>query len=191
MSDEHPRPSPQPMTPPGDEAEQAQQGVPAEQGDPWLAPAPPATGVGSVPPAAPGLPAADSASTPEEPRPAGVRDRVWSLRTVAATAITAVALSGAGGAALAAVSGGSEDGGGFGHGGFRPPGAVNRQGPGLTNGQLPGQRNGQVPGQVPGGLNGQIPDPSDGELPDRPRTDRVPGQVPSTPPESEARARTT
>jgi len=78
-------------------------------------------------------PAADQPAhqSPQAPGPSA-GDRVWSLRTVVAAAITAVALSGVGGAALAAASdGGSDQGGRPGRGGFGgPPG---------TNGQLPGR----------------------------------------------------
>lgn len=77
-----------------------------------------------VPAPAPGRPAGRLS-----PLAAGATARVWSLRTVAATAVTAVALSGVGGAALAAASdGGSGQGGrpgaGFGAGatGQQPPG---------------------------------------------------------------------
>jgi hypothetical protein len=79
--------------------------------------------------------------------PAGVGDRIWSLPTVVAAAIAVVALSGAGGAALAAVSdGGANDRGAFGRPGFGPP----------------RQLNGQVPGQTPGqpGVNGVPGQPS-------------------------------
>jgi hypothetical protein len=78
-----------------------------------------------------------------KPTPVG---RLWSLRKVAAVAITAVALSGAGGAALAAASNGGSEGGGPGRGGFGGP-------PGRTGGQFPGH------GQPPGvnGVPGQLP----------------------------------
>lgn len=44
----------------------------------------------------------------ETPLPRPVTQRVWSLRTIAAAAITAVAVAGTGGAALASVSDGTE-----------------------------------------------------------------------------------
>lgn len=82
--------------------------------------------------------------------------RRWSVRVLAATAITAVALSGAAGAALAAVSDrGSTDGGRGGFGG-PPPGMT-----GLRNG-LPdgtGQRPQRpaVPGQLPAATDPAAP----------------------------------
>ena len=69
-------------------------------------------------------------TTPATDRPARLDGgRIWSLRTVAAAAITAVALSGAGGAALAAASDGTSTGGGMGpRGSFGgPPGTVTPQ----------------------------------------------------------------
>ena len=73
--------------------------------------------------------------TPTQPATA----RRWSLRTLAATAITAVALSGAGGAALAVASDGASSAG-------RPGGMTGKfHGP-PPNGA--GQRPG-VPGQLP------------------------------------------
>jgi hypothetical protein len=80
--------------------------------------------------------------------------KVWSLRTVVAAAITSVALSGIGGAALAAASNGSDEGGRSGPGGFGRPGQVPGQLPGQV-GQRPGQvRSGQGNGQVPPGAGG-------------------------------------
>ena len=62
------------------------------------------------------------ATTPDDDKAAAV-SRVWSLRTIAAAAITAVALSGVGGAALAAAGNGSgQDRFGRGGGLGGPPG---------------------------------------------------------------------
>ncbi|MGZ6884336.1 MAG: hypothetical protein ACXVET_16290 [Nocardioidaceae bacterium] len=95
----------------------------------------------------------DDATTP--PSGLRIRDRVWSLRTVLAVAISAVALSGAGGAALAAVSNGSSSDR-FGPGGFNPgrmqqfPQGRPWQGPGGQH--VPGPPpTGAVPGQLPNG----------------------------------------
>lgn len=80
---------------------------------------------------------------------------------MAATAITAVALSGA---ALAAVSDGSTV----------DDGRMGRPGSGA-----PGRLNGQLPGQVPGQLqNGQQVGQRDGQL-QPPQTGGVPGRPPS------------
>ena len=103
---------------------------------------------------------------PTPPPPPSFAGRVWSLRTVAAAAITAVALSGAGGAALAAASNGGSSGGPGGRGGFGGP-------PGRMGGPFPNQQNRQQ-GQVPGGtgLTSQVPG-----TPPRHRFG-VPGQLP-------------
>ena len=83
---------------------------------------------------------ADASGAADRSAPAGVAARLWSLRTVIAAAVTAVALSGVGGAALAAAgNGGSDQGGRPARGGFGGP-------PGVS-GQLPGQGR---PGQQPG-----------------------------------------
>ena len=86
------------------------------------------------------LPEPSPSSAPVRPSRLG---RAWSLRTLAAVAITTVALSGAGGAALAAASDGGSSGGPGGRGGFGPPGR--------TGGPPPGQhpRMNGVPGQLP------------------------------------------
>lgn len=105
---------------------------------------------------------AENPSGPENAGPTGSEahhpsvgiGRVWSLRTVAAAAITAVALSGAAGAALATASDGGSTSGPGGRGGFGPPGQIARQ-----NGRLP------APGQAPGGQP--------------PQMNGVPGQPPS------------
>ena len=105
--------------------------------------------------------AASDGSTPErrlnesvdaaaDERPLGRPARVvWSLRTVAAAAVTAVALAGTGGAALAATTAGSGSGGpgGAGMHGFT---GMNGQAPGQFQGQPGSQFQGQVQGQVPG-----------------------------------------
>jgi len=78
----------------------------------------------------------DDDTTPA-PSPS-IAGRVWSLRTLAAAAITVVALSGAGGAALAAAGNGGSSGGPGGRGGFGgPPGRMGGQFPGPPPGQLP------------------------------------------------------
>jgi hypothetical protein len=82
---------------------------------------------------------------------------VWSLRRVAAVAVTAVALSGIGGAALAAASDQGSDGGRTGPGGFGgPPGMTNggaRQPPAQT-GRLAGPGATPPVGAVPGQSSG-------------------------------------
>ena len=115
--------------------------------------------------------------------PPSLTDRVWSLRTVAAAAITAVALSGAGGAALAAASNGGTSGGPGGRGGFGgPPGQMGGRFGGLVPGQVqgkPGRQNGQT--QSSAGLTRLVLGQSEtGRLPGghRPRTRGVPGQLP-------------
>lgn len=86
-------------------------------------------------------------SAGEPARHSSVAGRVWSLRTVAAAAITAVALSGAAGAALAAASDGGTSAGPGGRGGFGPPGQMTGQ----MTGQLPGRNGGPPPmSGVPG-----------------------------------------
>lgn len=67
---------------------------------------------------------------------------VWSIRTFAAAAITAVALAGSGGAVLAATTGGGSSAGPGRPGGFEQPGQT---------GQVPGpdQGGGQAQGAVP------------------------------------------
>src|SRR3954468_18858866 len=84
----------------------------------------------------------DVAESPKSLVPArGVVGRLWSMRTLIAAAITTVALSGMGGAALASAAAGSDDGdNGFGGQGF------GRHGQFPPNGQVP---NGQVPGLAP------------------------------------------
>jgi hypothetical protein len=86
----------------------------------------------------------------------GAVSRVWSLRTIAAAAITAVALSGVGGAALAAAGSHSGQdrfsrGGGFGGPpGFRQQLPQNRQQFGQQNGnQVPGQGRQVAPPTAP------------------------------------------
>ena len=85
--------------------------------------------------------AMNDAPSQREHQPATARR--WSLRTLAATAITAVALSGAGGAALAVASDGASSGG---RPGGPPPGMTGKFKGHLPNGA--GQRPG-VPGQLP------------------------------------------
>ena len=68
---------------------------------------------------------------------------IWSIRTIAAAAITAVALAGTGGAVLAATTDGGTSAG-PGRGGFMQPGQLGR------TGQMPGPGQGTVPGQRPG-----------------------------------------
>ena len=90
----------------------------------------------------------DDETSPNPPERASVGPvgrRVWSLRTLAAAAVTAVALSGAGGAALAVSSKGGSSGGPGDHGGFGGP-------PGQMGGWFPGgppPRAHGVPGQLP------------------------------------------
>ncbi|WP_067439187.1 hypothetical protein [Nocardioides jensenii] len=67
------------------------------------------------------------------------KERVLGYRGVAAVALASVILGGTGGAALGAISNGSDDG----RGGMRGPGG---NGPG-NFGQLPGQNGQQLPGQ--------------------------------------------
>ncbi len=183
MSDEHAPPSASVDGPPvaGDDQTQPVQRSP--QAQPIGPPPPRAQPIGppTPHPRPIGPPVPASSGEPEQP---GLRDRIWSLRTVAAAAITAVALSGVGGAALASVSNsGNDDRGGFGRGGFGRPGGM--------NGQVPGQVPGQVNGQVPGRVNGQVPGGVNQQFPARPRTNVVPGQQPSAAPESTTRGRTT
>jgi hypothetical protein len=89
----------------------------------------------------------DSTSTsmppvpPEQPGPTPFKDRVLGLRAVAGVALASLILGGAGGAALGAISSGSDDTTGF------------RGGPGAFNGG-PGGVNGGPPLQPPG-VNGQ------------------------------------
>jgi hypothetical protein len=99
-----------------------------------------------------------STQQPAEPprvEQAGPAARVWSLRTIAAAAITAVALSGLGGAALAAASNGSSQdqlgrGGGFGGPpGFRQQFSQNPQQNGRNGSQLPSQGGQVVPPTTP------------------------------------------
>ena len=78
--------------------------------------------------------------------PAGV---VWSIRTIAAAAITAVALAGTGGAVLAATTDVGSSGGPGRQGGFRQPGKMQPGQMGQT-GQMPGPGQGTVPGHHPG-----------------------------------------
>ncbi|KQZ67201.1 hypothetical protein [Nocardioides sp. Root151] len=88
------------------------------------------------------------AAVPAERRP--WKDRVLGYRGVAAVALASVILGGAGGAALGAISNGSDDG----PGGMRGPGG---NGPG-NFGQMPGQNGQQMPGQngmTPPGQGGQ------------------------------------
>lgn len=174
MNDEHPRPTTPVDRPTPAEVDQTQPIQTPTQVRPIGPPTPEAQPIGPpTPHAQPIEPPTRSSTSSEQP---GFRDRIWSLRTIAAAAITAVALSGAGGAALASVSnGGNDDRGGFGRGGFGPPGRV--------KGQIPGQVNGQVPGQIPGQTNQQ--------LPAQPRTNTVPRQQPSASAGATGRGRTT
>lgn len=88
-------------------------------------------------------------NAPESLTPAHpARMRVWSMRTIAAAAITAVALAGTGGAVLAATTAGSGSSGGPGR--FMGPGQMQGQ-----TGQMPGP--GQGWRQAPGGSNGTMP----------------------------------
>ena len=90
----------------------------------------------------------DPAAQPAPAGRPGVSGKVWSFRTVAASAITAVALSGFGGAALAAASDGGSSDGPSGRGGFGgPPGRMGGFA-GQQQGQ-PGQQQGQTQGQQP------------------------------------------
>jgi len=100
--------------------------VPAEQ---------PTQAAGPMPAGRPAAPGYQRPAGHLSPLSAGATATVWSLRTVAAAAVTAVALSGLGGAALAAASDGSSSQSGTGGRGFGGP-------PGLN-----GQFRGQVPGQ--------------------------------------------
>jgi hypothetical protein len=122
----------------------------------------PGTTIAPTPPAPEGIPSAAHDGVAKTP---GATERIWSLRTLAAVAITAVALSGAAGAGLAAASDGGSSGGPGGRGGFGGP-------PGQMGGQFPGhgqfQHNGRVPSQ-----NGQPGGPPPG-------TNGVPGQLPPT-----------
>src|SRR3954447_5267270 len=96
--------------------------------EPWAAipPAPP------VPDPAPErhgpLVSPDVAESPMSPVPArGVAGRLWSMRTLIAAAITTVALSGMGGAALASAAAGSDAGDdGFGGQGLVATGSFRR-----------------------------------------------------------------
>ena len=92
-------------------------------------------------------------STDAAPGPATSTE--WSMRKVALVAVAAVALSGIGGAALAAVSDGvSTDGRAGGFGG--PPG-FGRQASGQQNTPGNGGFNGQVQAQVQGQVQGRPP----------------------------------
>jgi hypothetical protein len=105
-----------------------------EQPEPARPPAP-------TPAAAPATGPADASDGDT----AGAVSRVWSLRTVAAAAITAVALSGVGGAALAAAGNGSGQDRMNGRGGFGGPPGFRQQ---LPQNPQNGQQNGnQVPSQ--------------------------------------------
>jgi len=109
------------------------------------------------PEAAPGA-TAEPAAAHETAAPGPVA-RVWSLRTVAAAAITAVALSGVGGAALAAAANGSDERtggrGGFGGGFGGPPGFSRNQVPNQGGTGTQGGPGGAPP--VMNGVPGQLP----------------------------------
>src|SRR4051794_28798581 len=161
-------------------SERSTERSPEPSSESWAAipPAPPVPAPPVPEPPAPerhgSLMSRDVAESPKSPVPArGVVGRLWSMRTLIAAAITTVALSGMGGAALASAAAGSDDGdNGFGGQGF------GRHGQFPPNGQVP---NGQVPnGQVPNGQvsNGQV---SNGHLPNGQLPNgQVPGLAPST-----------
>ncbi|MGZ4470665.1 MAG: hypothetical protein ACXVXM_01740 [Nocardioidaceae bacterium] len=99
------------------------------------------------------LPAPASAASADrlDDRPVGRGSRaVWSLRIIAAAAITSVALAGAGGAALAPASDGDSSGGsgGFQHGGPIPGQMNGGSWPGRPQGGMPAPRHGVLPKQL-------------------------------------------
>jgi hypothetical protein len=98
-----------------------------------------------------------SEEPPEGGQQPGLVTRIWSLRTIVAAAITAVALSGVGGAALAAASdGGSDSSGRTGHPGLGPPGQMQVP-PGRVTGRVNGRVNGRGSAGPPSGAPRPFP----------------------------------
>lgn len=98
------------------------------------------------------IPADRPPAQPVQPPQQRLRDRVWSFRALIAVALASVIVGGLGGAALASISKGGDDGR-FGPG----QGRFQRGGPGGPPGMNPGQQGRPGGGQRQFGQNGNPP----------------------------------